>query len=78
MVGPVVQLSLFSILVRARQYKYLLTGDIEKMYRQVLVDENDRNLQRILWRDSESAPLQTLTLNTLTYGTANASIQSLK
>lgn len=28
MVGPNLQNSLFSILVRARQYKYLLTGDI--------------------------------------------------
>ncbi|XP_073956544.1 uncharacterized protein [Choristoneura fumiferana] len=78
LVGPNVQDSLFSILIRARQYKYLLTGDIEKMYRQVLVDEDDRHLQLILWRENESQPIQTLILNTLTYGTASASYLSTR
>lgn len=78
MVGPNVQDSLFSILIRARQYKYILAADIEKMYRQVLVDESDRNLQLILWREDESRPIRTLQLNTLTYGTASASYLSTR
>lgn len=78
MVGPCVQDTLFSILLRARQYKYLLTGDIEKMYRQVKVDSNDRKLQLILWREDESQPIQTLALNTVTYGTASASYLSTR
>ncbi|XP_073963072.1 uncharacterized protein [Choristoneura fumiferana] len=78
MVGPNVQDSLFSILVRARQYKFILTGDIEKMYRQVLVENDDRNLQLILWREDESHPIKTLRLNTLTYGTASASYLSTR
>ncbi|KAL0849262.1 hypothetical protein ABMA28_013591 [Loxostege sticticalis] len=78
MSGPNVQHSLFSILIRARQYKYLLTGDIEKMYRQVEVSESDRNLQLILWRQNESQPIKILQLNTLTYGTASASFLSTR
>lgn len=78
MVGPNVQDSLFSILIRARQYKYLLTGDVEKMYRQVLVHKEDRCLQRILWRESESNPIKAYDLNTLTYGTASASYLSTR
>ncbi|XP_075990363.1 uncharacterized protein LOC142986014 [Anticarsia gemmatalis] len=78
MVGPTLQDSLFAILIRARQYKYLLTGDIEKMYRQVLVAENDRCLQRILWREGESQPITAYDLNTLTYGTASASYLSTR
>lgn len=77
-IGPNVQDSLFSILVRARHYKYILTGDLEKMYRQVLVHEDDRNLQLILWREEESQPIKTLQLNTLTYGTASASYLSTR
>nr|XP_049696300.1 uncharacterized protein LOC126054500 [Helicoverpa armigera] len=73
MVGPVVQDPLFNILVRFRQHKYVLTGDIEKMFRSVLLRESDRNLQLILWRDSEDKPLRTLRLNTVTYGFASAS-----
>ncbi|XP_013148096.1 PREDICTED: uncharacterized protein LOC106110741, partial [Papilio polytes] len=73
MVGPVIQDSLFDILVRFRQYKYILSGDIEKMYRQVLVRECDRDLQLILWRNNEGEPLRALRLNTVTYGFSSAS-----
>ncbi|XP_063372656.1 uncharacterized protein LOC134660793 [Cydia amplana] len=78
LVGPNVQDSLFSILVRARQYRYILSGDIEKMYRQVQVHDDDRNLQLIVWREDESSPLKTLRLNTLTYGTGSASYLSTR
>ncbi|XP_047546049.1 uncharacterized protein LOC125077958 [Vanessa atalanta] len=78
MVGPQIQDSLFSILVRARLYKYILTADIEKMYRQVVIDESDRNLQLILWREDEREPLKTLRLNTITYGFASASYLSTR
>lgn len=71
-VGPVVQDDLFNILVRFRQHKYVFTGDIQKCYRQILINIEQRHLQMILWRDDESQPLQTLQLNTLTYGTASA------
>lgn len=77
-VGPSIQDSLFSILIRARQYKFLLTGDIAKMYHQVLVAEEDRDLQRILWREDESKPIQEFRLNTVTYGTASASYLSTR
>ncbi|KYQ51878.1 hypothetical protein ALC60_09011, partial [Trachymyrmex zeteki] len=48
-VGPVVQEELFSILIRFRQYPYVVCADLQKMYRQILVSPNDRPLQRILW-----------------------------
>lgn len=73
MVGPVIQDSLFDILVRFRQHKYILSGDIEKMYRQIWVRECDRDLQLILWRDNENEPLRSLRLNTVTYGFSSAS-----
>ncbi|XP_047032656.1 uncharacterized protein LOC124639368 [Helicoverpa zea] len=78
MVGPNKQNSLFSILIRARQYKFLLTGDVEKMFRQVMCHPDDQNLQLILWREDESQPIKTLKLNTVTYGTASASYLSTR
>ncbi|XP_049886269.1 uncharacterized protein LOC126380933 isoform X1 [Pectinophora gossypiella] len=70
--GPVVQDELFDILLRFRQHRYVLTGDIQKMYRQILIDESQRHLQLILWRYNKYEPLQVYKLNTVTYGTASA------
>lgn len=78
MVGPTIQDSLFNILTRFRTHKYVLSGDIEKMYRQILVHDEDRSLQLVLWRDDESLPLRTLRLNTVTYGFSSASFLSTR
>ncbi|RVE43851.1 hypothetical protein evm_011519 [Chilo suppressalis] len=57
MTGPPLQSDLFALLLRFRQYQYVACADIEKMFRQVLVQEDQRNLQMILWRESPSEPL---------------------
>ncbi|CAH2266948.1 jg10262 [Pararge aegeria aegeria] len=72
MVGPVVQDDLISILLRFRQHKYVVSGDIEKMYRAILVEPSQRSLQQILFRFNPSEKIRTFTLNTVTYGTASA------
>ena len=72
-VGPVIQDRVFSILTRFRTFPIVITSDIAKMYRQVLINPAQRDLQRILWRTHESDPIQEFTLNTVTYGTASAS-----
>ncbi|XP_061706222.1 uncharacterized protein LOC133517094 [Cydia pomonella] len=72
-VGPNIQDSLFNILLRFRHYRYVLSGDIEKQYRQIVMNELDRDLQLILWRENESLPIKTLRLNTVTYGFSSAS-----
>ncbi|CAG4958843.1 unnamed protein product [Colias eurytheme] len=77
-IGPVVQDDLFNILIRFRQHKFVLTGDIQKMYRQIEIQEPQRNLQLILWRDNDSKPLEVLRLNTVTYGTASAPFLSTR
>lgn len=42
------------------------------MFRQVMIEEEDRQWQLILWRRNEEDPLETFTLNTVTYGTTFA------
>ncbi|XP_029659434.1 uncharacterized protein LOC115233264 [Formica exsecta] len=78
MVGPVLQQDLFSILLRFRTFEYALTADIAKMYRQVLVNEAQIPLQRILWRNQVTDDIKTYELITLTYGTASASFLAIK
>ncbi|KAL0810831.1 hypothetical protein ABMA28_010141 [Loxostege sticticalis] len=78
MTGPTIQDSLFNILTRFRLYKYVISGDVEKMFRQIMVHPDDRSLQLVLWRDNESQPLRTLMLNTVTYGFSSASFLSTR
>ncbi|XP_050684290.1 uncharacterized protein LOC126979121 [Leptidea sinapis] len=72
MVGPVVQSDLISILLRFREHKYVLTGDIEKMFRQTEITPSQRHLQLILWCEDCNQPIDILRLNTVTYVTASA------
>ncbi|KAG7196902.1 hypothetical protein KM043_018527 [Ampulex compressa] len=48
LVGPIVQQDLLSILSRFRTYQIAMTADMAKMYKQILVCQSQRRLQRIL------------------------------
>lgn len=72
-IGPKIQDDLFIILLRFRKDNVVLTADISKMYRQILVKEKQQNLQRIIWRENETDPLMVYKLKTVTYGTGPAS-----
>lgn len=76
--GPTIQSDLFSILTKWRQHKIVFVSDIEKMFRQILVDPRDTNYQRILWRESTLNPITEYRLNTVTYGTAPASYLAIR
>lgn len=71
--GPVIQDDLLYIIARFRTHNYVLTADIVKMYRQILMTDKHRDYQRILWRTDPNLPIQTYRLNTITYGTVPAS-----
>ena len=72
MIGPKLQDDLFAILVRFRAYQYVLSADINKMYRQILVAEVDQPYQSIAWRYNQLEPISIYQLKTVTYGTACA------
>ncbi|GFW91328.1 integrase catalytic domain-containing protein [Trichonephila clavipes] len=70
--GGIIQQDLFSIVSGFRKHEYAFSADIKKMYRQILVDPNQRDLQRIMWKTSADAPVKTYKLATVTYGTVSA------
>lgn len=76
--GPLLQDDLFTILVRFRCHRFALTADAEKMYRQVLVHTDDRNFQRIVWRNQASDEIQHYRLTTVTYGTGPGSFLAIR
>ncbi|XP_011707972.1 PREDICTED: uncharacterized protein LOC105462820 [Wasmannia auropunctata] len=78
MAGPTIQQDLVSILTRFRTFAYVFTADIIKMYRQILIDESQTHLQRILWRDDSNSPVDTYELLIVTYGTSSAPFLAIR
>ncbi|CAK9834523.1 hypothetical protein ANTRET_LOCUS11040 [Anthophora retusa] len=72
MQGPTIQDDLISIIIRFRTHQFVLTADIEKMFRQIQVHPEDAEFQKIFWRENKNEPIKTYRLNTVTYGTTSA------
>jgi hypothetical protein len=77
-VAPVIQPTLFAILLRFRTYLIDITTDIAMMYRMINVKPKYQSLQRILWRKLGEPDLKCFQLSTVTYGTASASYQATR
>ncbi len=71
-VGPILQNDLFMILWRFRLFVAAVVCEMVQMYRQVVVDPEDRKDQGILWSIGSDDPT-CYVLSTVTYGTASAS-----
>lgn len=76
--GPNLLPPLIDVLLRWRAHKYVLATDIEKMFRQILVNSEDRDLQRIIWRDNDKEEFREYRLNTVTYGLACAPFLAIR
>lgn len=74
-VFPTVQEDLYSILIRLRLRKFVLSADVKQMYRCILIDENGRCFQKILWRENTSEKIKIFDLQTVTYCTSSAPFQ---
>ncbi|GFY10521.1 uncharacterized protein TNCV_2565491 [Trichonephila clavipes] len=71
--GGVIQEDLYAQMLRFRTYTYAFTADIKMMYRTILINPKQRNLQRIVWCESEHESPQIYEILTVTYGTVSAS-----
>ncbi|XP_068993478.1 uncharacterized protein [Neodiprion pinetum] len=78
LVGPKVQTDLADVLLRWRQYPVAFSSDIVKMYRQILVHNDDQDFQRILWREEPELPIEEYQLTTVTYGLASATYLAIR
>ena len=67
-VDPTLHPPLDEILLRFRTFRVALTGDIGKMYREILLSHPDRQLHRFVWRPHPDQPLADYCMNRLTFG----------
>ncbi|GFU44339.1 integrase catalytic domain-containing protein [Trichonephila clavipes] len=70
--GGVIQDDLFAILLRFRKNKIAFTSDIKKMFCMIFIDESQRDLLRIVWKDSIDDSIKTYRMNRVVYGTTCA------
>lgn len=76
LIGPTIQSDLFQHLLQWREFKIVLIADLEKMYRMIYVQPEDRKYQQIWWRSNPKDELKAWQLNVVTYGTASAPFQA--
>ncbi|XP_062526847.1 uncharacterized protein LOC134199613 [Bombyx mori] len=73
LVGPQLQEDLRNILMRSRLHRVCYASDIQKMYLQILLYEEDADrYQRLLWRENDTDPIKEYRMLRVTFGTAAA------
>lgn len=56
----------------------MLAADIEKMFRQIEIHSEDRDFQRILWRERSDGEVKEFQLNRVTYGLTSAPFLAIR
>ena len=67
-VGPSLHPTLATILMKFRTYPVAVTADIAKMYRQVALAPQDKDLHRFIWRATPEQPVQDYQMTRVTFG----------
>lgn len=76
--GPKIQQDLHQILMRWRTYEYIITADVEKMFRQIKLHKDDQDCQLLFWRFDPSQKIDTYRLKTVTYGMASSGFLAIR
>lgn len=71
-IGRSKQSEMVSLLLNFRLYRYVFTADVEKMYKQIMLSEDQYDLHRFVYRFDKNGPMRDFRLKTVTFGTANA------
>ncbi|XP_069961563.1 uncharacterized protein [Bactrocera oleae] len=66
--GPILQADLVILVVKWRMFRIVFNADIQKMYRQILVESKHTPFQRIVFRRSPNDPIEDFELQTVTFG----------
>ena len=76
--GPTLQPTLVNILLKFRSYSTAISGDISKMYREILLSPEDRPFHRFLWRKKLTEPWQDWEMQRVTFGVTSSPYLAIK
>ncbi|XP_053686496.1 uncharacterized protein LOC128736038 [Sabethes cyaneus] len=68
MKGPDQLTSLLSVLIRFREFKVAVCGDIREMFHQVHMRTDDQHCQRFLWKSAEDSEPSVYIVQVMTFG----------
>ena len=68
LVGPTIQATLSNTLLKFRCYPIALNADISKMYREVKLATEDKDLHRFVWREEPSDAIKDFRMTRVTFG----------
>ena len=68
LVGPTIQATLSSIILKFRCYPVALNSDVSKMYRGVQLSPKDKDLHRFVWRKNTASPVKDYRMTRVTFG----------
>ena len=77
-VGPMLHRPLEQILLKFRTFRVALTGDIAKMYREILLSPSDQQLHRFLWRPQVDQAIQEFCMQRVTFGVTSSPFLAVK
>ncbi|GFU46779.1 integrase catalytic domain-containing protein [Trichonephila clavipes] len=69
---------MFETISRFRRHKFAFTTDIQNMYKQILINPDQQDLQRIIWKHGLDAEILTYRLKTVTYGLSIAPFLAIR
>ena len=73
LVGPTVHPPLLDVLLGFRMHRVALSADVSKMYRAVLLAEDDEDLHRFVLRSNPNEPLVDYRMKRVTFGVSASS-----
>lgn len=76
--GCKLQADITNIILRFRLHAIVLSADVRQMYRQIIVTQEHRDYQRILFRFSPEEPIQELRINRVTFGVSSAPFLAIR
>lgn len=69
-IGKISQASILDLILKGRQYKIAIIGDIEKMYKMIKLDKEQQHLQMILWREKSKEKIKVYKITRVMFGLA--------
>ena len=77
--GPPLQQKIASIVLRFRTKKIALIGDCKQMFLQILIEKEDRDFLRVLWKnpDNDDEPIRIFRFTRLIFGATDSPFQAI-